>query len=364
MRTQTGSLGTISYPDEICFAFNPMLIKVASNGCDRIRVVITYGGKSYTEIRYVGTDNNAFVDIESYAQGFFDRRDWGNLSPTAAQTTGLGITINYTVVMSVGTNTHESHSFSSFVVWGSMTSGEEYNGYRRVKWFTNFPFSVGLYADASSTIALCNDGSPTTTKQLSGKGVWNIPLTSSVARKFITIQDNLGTLSATTFDDTFDLTFSMISSQRGRVVMRIDLDKTADEGVYLRWIDRHGFYCYYLFKRGDEQRKVEAGGNFIRQDMMQYDDVYGYSSGNGRQQWLEREDVQPLCVPLVDRETWELLFGVCCSPVVDIFAGYKEGVPRWKPVRVQAGTYTRREKDHLQDFICNLIMPKVEYQRL
>lgn len=277
MRTQTSSLGTISYPDEICFAFNPMLIKVASNGCDRIRVVITYGGKSYTEIRYVGADNNAFVDIESYAQGFFDRRDWGNLSPSAAQTTGLGITINYTVVMSVGTNTHESHSFSSFVVWGSMTSGEEYNGYRRVKWFTNFPFSIGLYADASSTIALCNDGSPTTTKQLSGKGVWNVPLTSSVARKFITIQDNLGTLSATTFDDTFDLTFSMISSQRGRVVMRIDLDKEADEGVYLRWIDRHGFYCYYLFKRGDEQRKVEAGGNFIRQDMMQYDDVYGYS---------------------------------------------------------------------------------------
>ena len=364
MRTHTGALGTISYPDEICFAFNPMLIKVASNGCDRIRVTVTADGKSYTEVRYVGTDNNAFVDIEAYAQGFFDRQDWGNLSPTAAQTTGLGMTVSYTVIMSVGTNTHESHTFDSFVVWGSMVSGEVYNGYRRVKWFTNFPFSIGLYASEESIIALCNDGSPTTTKTLATAGVWNVPLTSYAANKFITIQDNLGTLTPTTFDDSFDLTFSQQSSQQGRVVFRIDLDKETDDGVYLRWIDRHGFYCYYLFKRGDEQRKVENGGNFIRENMMQYDDVYGYSSGNGRQQWMSRDDVQPLCVPLVDRDTWELLFGVCCSPIVDMFAGYQNGVPRWKPVRVQAGTYTRREKDHLQDFVCNLMMPKVEYQRL
>lgn len=366
MRTYTGQRGTVYYPDEICFAFNPMLIKVSGTGYDKVKVYVdtssTISGL-LSETRYPNADGQCWADIQSYAQGFFDRANWGNLSPTAIQQTGLGMTIYYNVTMFNGSATEE-FTATSYVIWGSMTSGEEYNGYRRLKWFTNYPFSIGLYANAASTIALCNDGSPTLTKNLSGKGVWNIPLTSYAASRFITVQDNLGTLSPTTFDDTFDLTFSMQSSQQGRVVMRIDLDKTTNEGIYLRWIDRHGFYVYHLFKRGDEQRKVDTGGNFIRENMMQYNDIYGYNSGNGRQQWMERNDVQPLCVPLVDKETWDFLFGVCCSPIVDMFAGYDGATPKWKPVRVQAGTYTRREKDHLQDFICNLLMPHIEYQMI
>lgn len=363
MRTITGTYGNISYPDAICFAFNPMLIKVTGNSYMKITVTVkpTSLGTGYTETRYPNSGGECWMDMESYAQGFFDKSNWGNLSPSAAQLTGLGMTVYYTVKLYSGNNV-ETHDLNSYVIWGSMVSGEEYNGYRRLKWFTNFPFSIGLYTDAAGRIALCNDGSPTTTKQLNSAGVWNVPLTSYAANRYITIQDNLGTLSPTTFDDSFDLTFSQQSSSVGRVVMRIDLDKQTDDGIYLRWIDRHGFYVYYLFKRGDEQRKVETGCNFIRENMMQYDEVYGYSSGNGRQQWMERDDVQPLCVPLVDRETWDFLFGACCSPIVDMFVGYQNNVPKWKPVRVQAGTYTRREKDHLQDFVCNLLMPKVEYQ--
>ncbi len=363
MRTITGTYANISYPDAICFAFNPMLIKVSGSNYDKVLITVrnTSQGAGYSETRYPNSAGDCWMDMESYAQGFFDKSNWGNLSHTNAQQTGLGMTVYYTVTVYSGSN-NQTYNLSSYVVWGSMVSGEQYNAYRRLKWFTNFPFSIGLYTDAAGRIALCNDGSPTTTKALGSAGVWNVPLTSHAANRFITIQDNLGTLSPTTFDDSFDLTFSQQSSSVGRVVMRIDLDKKADEGIYLRWIDRHGFYVYYLFKRGDEQRKVETGGNFIRENMMQYDDVYGYSSGNGRQQWMNRDDVQPLCVPLVDKDTWDFLFGVCCSPIVDMFVGYQNNVPKWKPVRVQAGTYTRREKDHLQDFICNLLMPKVEYQ--
>ena len=365
MRTITGTYGNISYPDAICFAFNPMLIKVTGNSYTKMTVTVATSaqGAGYTETRYPNSDGHCWADMESYAQGFFDKWTWGDLSPTAVQKTGLGMTVYYTVKLYSGSSS-ETHTLNSYVIWGSMVSGETYNGYRRLKWFTNFPFSIGLYANQSGRVALCNDGSPTTTKQLNSAGVWNVPLTSYAANKFITIQDYGGaTFTPTTFDDSFDLTFSQLASAQGQVVMRVDLDKQTNEGIYLRWIDRHGFYVYYLFKRGDEQRKVETGGNFIRENMMQYDDVYGYSSGNGRQQWMDRNDVQPLCVPLVDKETWDFLFGVCCSPIVDMFVGYNSNnIPKWKPVRVQAGTYTRIEKDHLQDFICNLLMPKIEYQ--
>jgi hypothetical protein len=274
------------------------------------------------------------------------------------------MTIYYNVTMFNGSATEE-FTATSYVIWGSMTSGEEYNGYRRLKWFTNYPFSIGLYANAASTIALCNDGSPTVTKNLSGKGVWNVPLTSYAASRFITVQDNLGTLSPTTFDDTFDLTFSMQSSQQGRVVMRIDLDKTTNEGIYLRWIDRHGFYVYHLFKRGDEQRKVDTGGNFIRENMMQYNDIYGYNSGNGRQQWMERNDVQPLCAPLVTQEVFDMLQDITTSPVVDMFLGYGTlNRPNWTAVTVEAGQYTKDVKKPEQDFVCNLVLPEIPTQTL
>ena len=175
MRTITGTYGNISYPDAICFAFNPMLIKVTGNSYDKITVTVkpTSQGTGYTETRYPNSGGECWMDMESYAQGFFDKSNWGNLSPSAAQLTGLGMTVYYTVKLYSGNNV-ETHDLNSYVIWGSMVSGEEYNGYRRLKWFTNFPFSIGLYAGASSTIALCNDGSPTTTKTLNSSGVWKM----------------------------------------------------------------------------------------------------------------------------------------------------------------------------------------------
>ena len=140
MRTYNGTYGTIYYPDAICMAFNPMLIK--ATGGSYTRMVVHVGTSTplsgLSETRYPNTDKDCWADISSYAQGFFDKSAWGNESASNPAQTTLGMTVYYSVTLYSGSNT-ESHTFNSFVVWGSMVSGETYNGYRERTWFTNFP---------------------------------------------------------------------------------------------------------------------------------------------------------------------------------------------------------------------------------
>ena len=70
----------------------------------------------------------------------------------------------------------------------------------------------------------------------------------------------LGTFTAVTFDRSFDLTFQYRFDGTQTKKLRINIvDACVDGGVYLRWINRHGFYCYYLFRKGEEQIKNDNG---------------------------------------------------------------------------------------------------------
>ncbi len=79
--------------------------------------------------------------------------------------------------------------------------------------------------------------------------------------------------------------------------------------LYLRWINRHGFYCYWLFKRGDESKQIANDGEFIRNNMYK---TTNYVNGL----IMEVQDVSKrkteentllVCAPLVDSETFDLL---------------------------------------------------------
>ena len=79
---------------------------------------------------------------------------------------------------------------------------------------------------------------------------------------------------------------------------------------------------------------------------------------------MKREDVVSLCAPLVDSETWDMLFDIATSPCVDMFAGYKDGEgAKWLSVTVVAGSYTKIGAV-LQDFICSIQLPDINIQKL
>ena len=101
-------------------------------------------------------------------------------------------------------------------------------------------------------------------------------------------------------------------------MLRIDRDD-AEGGIYLRWIDRHGFIRYWLFAAGEETREIASDLSFIRNNLDDY--LYGYYGDNGRRQGYDRTDSIKLCAPLVDRDTFDMLQDLASSPVVDMYLG-------------------------------------------
>lgn len=138
----------------------------------------------------------------------------------------------------------------------------------------------------------------------------------------------------------------------------------SDNGTYLRWIDKHGFYCYWLFKSGDESRQIANDGEFIRNNMTDYSYVNGYHGGTGRKQRKTENNTLPVCAPLVDSTTYDFLFQLASSPVVDMYAGKdEEGIHRWCAVNIAVATFVKSQKS-LQDFVATIILPETRIQSL
>lgn len=119
--------------------------------------------------------------------------------------------------------------------------------------------------------------------------------------KYSIIYEYGGQLQQATFDNTFDLTFYLRQNVDQRPLLRIDTEETADEGIYLRWVDRYGYIAHWLFKVGDEQRQIAAVREFSRNAYTNYDTHYGWQRGSGRRQSMSRNDIVPLCAPLATR---------------------------------------------------------------
>lgn len=367
MRQETNDGVTLTYPDDIGFAFNPCLLMASGDKLARMSVTVNSGEKKET-IWLDAMAGRCYADVREYVQSLFDDMDFGVVDYERESKAELGKRVSFAIGVTKDGDggAAVSFSFDVFYVWGAMKTGgqEIYNGCRTLAWFRGFPFTVGVYAVGGGSVMFCKDGVPDRLVNIPEQGVWNIPMRNTDdARRYYLLSDGAGACGEVTFDDTFDMTFRYVNGNAMAEKIRIDIVDGHDGGYYLRWIDRHGFYRYYLFKSGDEARKVTSEDVFIRNNLMSCDMSFGYRGHDGRQQRMGREDTVPACAPLVDGETWDMLFDIATSPYVDLFVGYKDGKPRWLPVTVAPGSYTKT-KAALQDFVCNIVMPEVPIQKL
>lgn len=373
MRTYNGTLHTFSYPDEVCFAFNPVLFEVTS--ATYLNITATDGTDTYTAY-YSGSQYVArtmYGDMQQFVQRFFDgtsfQLDYSTtLATNGKQNTDLGKNITFTMQAGYVNGQSESFSASAFVVWGALIPNgvDTFNGYRRTKYFDGYPFTFGIYSDAGGAVVLSRDASLQQYVTL-GSGMWAIDASNIPSgATYCDVVDINGTLSQVTFDSTFDLTFMMSSNGTQTKVLTIDVDGCPDtDGVYLRWVDRHGFYCYWLFTSRQKQRTTAAVQDFTRPDLQAYTPEYGYERGAGRRAAYTRGEVLPLAATLVDVDTYKYITDIIASPVVDMYLGEdSDGEPRWTSVAVQAGTFSQSMITPLQDFVINVILPNVNAQRL
>lgn len=367
MRQTTNNGINIKYADEIGFAFMPCVVKASGSGVQSLEVVISCGAKSYT-YALDAFDGQCIMDYREYVQACFDGIAFGNIDYSKDwQRDGLGADFGISVSVKGKDNAIlATLDFSTFYVWGAMKVGETWNGFKRLTWFTNFPFSFGLYLSKVDTNLLVGyEGAPNKLMKADVSGIvdFSAKILPADARYSI-IYDYDGEIKQATFDNFFDLTFYLNTGGKQSKLLRIDYDNTKS-GIYLRWIDRHGFIRYWLFSQGEESREVSSDGEFIRNNLLAWSDLYGYVGANGRRQGYSREDTITICAPNVDRETFDLLQDLTTSPVVDMYLGgdWRNAEDIWQSVTIKAGSYTKTTAC-LQDFVANVVVNDINIQKL
>lgn len=361
MRQTTINGITIKYADAVGFAFLPCIIKASGSGVASIETTISRDTRAHTYSVEAFADN-CIMDYREYVQALFDGIRFGNLDYTKEiQQSKLGAVFNISVKVknSKGSDI-ATFCYTTFYVWGAMRAGETWNGHKKLTWFTHFPFSFGFYLNAASQILVGYEGALSKLVKPGIAGIVDINASVLPGKaRYWNIYDFDGKIEQGTFTDVFDLTFAMAVGGKQSLLARIERNDT-EKGIYLRWIDRHGFYRYWLFTQGDESRAISSDTSFVRNNLGEYDDtIFGYLGANGRRQGYSREDTIPLCAPLVDSETFDFLQDVASSPVVDMYLGDNN----WQSVTIKAGTYTKTTAE-LQDFVCNLVINNTQIQQL
>lgn len=357
----------LTYPDEIGFAFNPCLIIQSGSGKVTSLDITMSDGEKKQRVIMQSFMNEVYADVREYIQGFFDSLSFGNLEYTSIVKSQRGKMIMFSVLMQNDEDTMKTISFNVFYIWGALKIGgkETYNGHKVLTWFRGFPFSFGLFCKGGGSILFSKDGVADRYINVDEPGVYDVPMTDEDdAKMYYLIHDCSGAFQEVLFDNTFDMTFRFLGGGTHTEKLRINIVDGDESGYYLRWIDRHGFYCYYLFKKGVESSKITRDSVFMRNNLLAYDMSYGYQGYTGRQQQMSREDTIPVCAPLVDSDTFDMLMDIATSPCVDLFAGYDaDNRPQWIAVTINAGTY-KKTKAVLQDFVTNIVMPEVQIQKL
>ena len=150
----------------------------------------------------------------------------------------------------------------------------------------------------------------------------------------------------------------------GMVGYTLDIDRSAN-GVYLRWIDQQGRYCYYLFREIGSASTVSASSTWERNDMnVPTAYIDGVNIETSVRQSISRKKTRSLGAKLVDSETYDFLLSLAQSVVVDVFDGYDANdAPLWHRVNIVAGNYEKTAK-HYQDFIFSIEEPAQSAQTL
>lgn len=330
MRTEEFNGHTITYPDEICFAFNPQIVTV-----DRVTsdVYFKIGSVQSTIDARSPIKGKVSIDISEYLRVYM------NMSPTK-------IPSYYSIKLFI---TIDDNNFVTTLkpIWGAMNIGEVFNPSRTVVMFRNFPFSITIFNPINDYAYIRYDN--TNYKEIytfSGLRHLMIGEEFKDAKDFGMIKILNTPESPSTFQFTFDRTFKPLPDDA--VLIKV-LFNDCDKGIYLRWLDRHGFLQYWLFQEGDFTGKSSNEGEKLYVEYR--DERYDYY-GVSRYQGKTYQTTIKACATLVDKDTFKMLSTLHSSPIVDM---YVDG--SWIPVNIVAGSFIDSGAD-LQDFEIQITMPE------
>ena len=328
-------LARVEYPARYAFAFNPLLITVVEETGDVMSSAWIQIGDFLDERSPI--NGEITFDVGTYSCALFDI---GNISDNRERIQPVSI--------SVGVIDADGNSYSSDIqidiIWGAIAPTEEYNGLTSCRWFSRFPMKLEFFAQAGAKVYKEIDGKGTHTlvSTVSDMGIASIDLSGAfegdtvVKNAALSVGDFVNV-----FDETFDFTFANYESE-WEITLKKD-DSLC--GVFLRWIDKHGFMRYFLFSKGEESTESEDYGDLLEQ---KYSAFGRYYPNIYRQQGKTVMRKMNIAALHLTREEYEYVRSVAFSPVVDMYMGDDEGTASWLPVLVSSGD-TNREQKNLED---------------
>ena len=145
MRLTENSIGTIIYPDEICFAFNPTYIKISGCNAKSVALKISSATASYS-LEYMLFNGTCLANISRVLQMFFD---------TYKITECRSASVDVSIIVGL---THSVFSFNTIAIWGNISPGETFNGSRTVRWFDKFPQKLSVFTGGEfQDVGVAND---------------------------------------------------------------------------------------------------------------------------------------------------------------------------------------------------------------
>lgn len=322
----------VSYPDYV-FCFNPCVFMVESSSYGRFDFAEVNVDVSADGVRKSGYwrahQNKAYIDLRAYFQLLFDENTLTSSDKAAATCKKVSI---HMVVSHLPFDDDSEPSeivtfdFDTLVYWGALRPYEQFDPYktRTIKMWSGYPLTIDV------------------TPQKNGVTADTMIVERGEAVELISLD---GDFRMRRVVASADVTNIFVDNTK---VVKVIHEECTPDGVYLRWLDRYGRLCYYLFAEGQKRDKVSNYGDVLRDNITDVVRRMGY----------EREASMQLCAPLADAETIDGIDDIISSPVVDMYVG---GV--WQAVIVSAGTYTRTD-DVLQDFVFEITLQDYDTQRL
>ena len=326
MRTSNG----VQYPDSTAMAFAPVLFVCEESGCLALEVTLTNGLQTVTAT-HDAFGGNAYVDMSDYVHGLFGRVD---MPSSYASASASGSMAQMTYFVRKRTSSGWAMAVNGGVtrfIWGALKRGETWGCNRYLVRTPGLPFCVDLYKLGSQTFNF-RGGGRTAQVSASSVGLWHVPIPSTFdGMDYVEVDDSLGT-----------------------AIIRMD---SCDDGILLRWIDRHGLLCHRTFTKGTAGTESAISGEYRRNNLLDWDGSYGWRGMSGDGYVRTRTDTIEVCADGVREEETATLRDLASSPMVEMYTG-----AAWVRVRIKQGEWKLKETP-LQDIEFTVIEDDISLQR-
>lgn len=345
--------GYLTAPDEVVFAFNPCFLHLRDMSEQKVTIIITdasMGGDGQQVARIVLQlyDRSADVDISAYLRSAF--AGIGKRTDTFKASTNLQVSIGEV-------------SFTMTVIYGAMLPGEVFNPSRTVRLWSAYPQIVPFFCTAGDYIVLQKDNNPAERFMAQGylsffESYDNMSQSSPMVESGQIVLEPANADNSATFSKEFDDTFNGVP---GMTIINITIDNRpqCDDHIFLRWLDKWGFWQYWLCKIGSVEVSDAVVGSvltFLTGTTYPY-----YATRNIGKSMVKQVSA---CATNLTEEEWKMLSTIKGSINVCAFDTASQS---WVPVNVAAGASTWKmgsQAPYRQDYPLKVVFPTIQTQRL